>query len=55
MLAPDSNGRMRLKVLIAYSVTSSHVQTTMDYLLALKRYTDFDVAYVHVTHDADKF
>ena len=28
------------------------MQTTMDYLLALKRYSGFDASYVHVTHDA---
>lgn len=43
---------MSLRILIAYSTSGSHVQTTLDYLLALKRYTDFDVSYVHVTHDA---
>jgi hypothetical protein len=43
---------MSLRILIAYSMVSTHVQTTLDYLLALKRYSDFDVAYVHVTHGA---
>ena len=43
---------MSLRILIAYSMVSTHVQTTLDYLWALKRYTDFDVSYVHVTHGA---
>ena len=43
---------MSLRILVAYSMSSSHVQTTWDYLLALKRYSDFDVSYVHVTHNA---
>jgi hypothetical protein len=41
-----------LKVLVAYSTSSTHVQTTMDYLTALKRYSEFEVSYVHVTHNA---
>lgn len=43
---------MPLRILIAYSTSSAHVQTTLDYLWTLKRYTDFEVSYVHVTHDA---
>jgi len=41
-----------LRMLIAYSASSVHVQTTRDYLTAIKRYTDFDLFYVHVTHNA---
>jgi hypothetical protein len=43
---------MALRILIAYSMSSSYVQTTLDYLLALRRYSNLDVSYVHVTHDA---
>lgn len=43
----------RLKVLVAYSMSSTYNATTFEYLSALKRYTDFDVSYVHVTHDAE--
>jgi hypothetical protein len=31
---------------------STFTTTTLEYLLALKRYSDFDVSYVHATHDA---
>jgi hypothetical protein len=41
-----------LKILVAYSMTSTHVQTTMDYLSSLKRLGGADVSYVHVTHAA---
>ena len=43
---------MPLKVLVAYSMETSHISTTEDYLWALKRHTAFDVSYVHVTHEA---
>src|SRR2546422_322197 len=43
---------MTRKLLVAYSMTSTFVQTTMDYLLAAKRYSGYDVSYVHVTHGA---
>jgi hypothetical protein len=43
---------MTLRVLIAYSGSSTYVSTTRDYLLALKRHSNLDVSYVHVTHDA---
>lgn len=44
--------RRRLKVLAAYSMSSTFTTTTLEYLTALQRYTDFDVSYVHATHDA---
>lgn len=40
----------RKRVLVAYSSASTYVPTTMEYLLALKNFTKFDVSYVHVTH-----
>src|ERR1700758_3631232 len=43
----------RIRVLIPYSMSSTFTTTTLEYLLALKRYSDFDVSYVHVTHDAE--
>jgi hypothetical protein len=39
-------------MLVAYSMASTHVQTTLDYLLALKCHMSCDVDYVHVTHGA---
>jgi hypothetical protein len=34
-------------------MSSTFTTTTLEYLLALKRYSDFDVSYVHATHDAE--
>ena len=42
----------RLKLLVAYSATATHVQTTLDYLLSLSRNMDADVSYLHATHNA---
>jgi hypothetical protein len=42
----------RLRVLVAYSMSSSHVTTTFDYMHALSLHTDFDVTYLHVTQNA---
>ena len=43
---------MPMRVLVAYSASSTYVQTTLDYLDAIRRSTDYDVEYVHVTHGA---
>jgi hypothetical protein len=43
---------MNRKLLVAYSMTSTHVQTTLDYLRALKTNLGYDATYIHVTHDA---
>jgi hypothetical protein len=43
---------MRRKVLVAYSMSSTFTTTTLDYLRALKNFTDYEVNYVHVTHGA---
>ncbi len=43
---------MPSKLLVAYSQSSTHVQTTLDYLSAVERCADFDVSYLHVTHEA---
>jgi hypothetical protein len=40
------------RALVAYSMSSTFVQTTLDYLKAFKRFSGFDVEYVHVTHQA---
>jgi hypothetical protein len=40
------------RILVAHSMTSSYVPTTLEYLLALKNFTRYEVDYVHVTHDA---
>ncbi len=38
-----------MKMLVAYSMVSSHVQTTRDYLEAPRLYSGFDVDFLHVT------
>lgn len=44
---------MRTKrILVAYSAASTFVSTTLQHLLALKDFTDYDVRYVHATHQA---
>jgi hypothetical protein len=40
------------RILIAYSTASTYVLTTLEYLLALKTFTGYDVSYVNVTHGA---
>lgn len=40
------------RALVAYSMSSTHVQTTLDYLVAFKRFCGFDTDFVHVTHHA---
>lgn len=42
----------RKRLLVAYSMSSTFVQTTLDYLKALKGCDGYDVEYLHVTHDA---
>jgi hypothetical protein len=39
------------RILVAYSITDTYVPTTLEYLLVLKYFTDYEVHYVHVTHD----
>jgi hypothetical protein len=41
-----------LKVLVAYSMMSTFVRTTLDYLHGLKRHLGCEVKYVHVIHGA---
>lgn len=40
------------RALVAYSMSSTHVQTTFDYLIAFKRFSGFESDFVHVTHNA---
>jgi hypothetical protein len=40
------------RILVAYSMGSTFVPTTLEYLLALKNFTHYEVDYVHVTHGA---
>lgn len=40
------------RILVAYSMMSTFVSTTLEYLLALQNFTDYQVDYVHVTHGA---
>lgn len=41
------------RMLVAYSQASTHVQTTREYLKALKRFLGYEVHYIHVTHNAN--
>jgi hypothetical protein len=43
---------MGLRVLVAYSATSTHVSTTLDYLRAFQYLPDCEVKFVHCAHDA---
>jgi hypothetical protein len=43
---------MAARALVAYSSSSTHVQTTIDYLLGFQRHSGFSTSFVHVTHDA---
>lgn len=40
------------RILVAYSIASTYVPTTLEYLLTLKKFTDYQVEYIHVTHGA---
>jgi hypothetical protein len=40
------------RILVAYSMVSTYVPTTLEYLLTLKNFTNYEVDYVHVTHGA---
>ncbi|MBN8942076.1 MAG: hypothetical protein J0H01_21395 [Rhizobiales bacterium] len=40
------------RILVAYSMMSTFTPTTLEYLLAIKKFTDYQVHYIHVTHDA---
>ena len=40
------------RILVAYSMASTYVTTTLEYLLALKTFSEYDVSYVNVTHGA---
>ena len=40
------------RILVTYSKKTTFVTTTLEYLLALKNFTDYQVDYVHVTHNA---
>ena len=44
---------MDRRLLIAYSCMASYVATTAEYLKSFKRYSEYDIRYLHVTHDAD--
>jgi hypothetical protein len=52
---------MSMRMLVAYCMQSTHVETAWNYLSALKRYSVFDVEYMHVTYnvafdvDIDKY
>lgn len=40
------------RALVAYSMSSTYVQTTFDYLISFKKFSGFEVEYIHVTHNA---
>lgn len=41
------------RILVAYSMTGTHVQTTREYLESLERYSGCEVEYVHITNNAE--
>lgn len=41
-----------VRALVAYSMASTYVRTTLDYLESIKKYSGFNVDYLHVTHDS---
>jgi hypothetical protein len=41
------------RLLVAYSIDSTHIATTREYLEAFGRYSDWDVSYVNVTGDIE--
>lgn len=43
---------MTKRMLIAYSMASTHVSTTLDYLLMIQEHLGFEVDFVHATHDS---
>lgn len=43
---------MPRRALVAYSSSSTHVQTTLDYLIGFKNHSGFETSFVHATHDA---
>lgn len=45
-------GTVPRRVLVAYSKAESYTTALQEYLVALKRFTPFEVHYLHVTHDA---
>jgi hypothetical protein len=51
-MARPGQGPSRKRILVAYSASSTHVQTTLDYLTSLSRYMDADVEFLHVTNRA---
>jgi len=40
------------RMLVAYCMQSTHVETAWNYLLALKKYSEFQIDFLHVTYDA---
>lgn len=42
-----------MRVLVAYSASSTHTRTTLDYLESFARFLLADVEYIHVTHGAN--
>ncbi len=45
-------GSRPTRVLVAYSMAATYVSATLDYLLSVSKFTNFEVRYVHVTHGA---
>lgn len=43
---------MKKKILVSYSMTSTFTRTTLDYILAIKNFSDYEIQYIHVTNDA---
>src|SRR5580704_16334580 len=41
---------MSMRMLVAYCMQSTHVETAWNYLSAIKKYSEFDVDFLHVTY-----
>lgn len=45
-------GSRPTRVLVAYSMSATYVSATLDYLMSVSKFTNFEVRYLHVTHGA---
>ena len=43
---------MSIRMLVAYCMQSTHVETAWNYLSAIKKYSEFEVDFLHVTYNA---
>src|SRR5579885_2992439 len=43
---------MKPRILVAYSLQCTHIQTIFDYLCSMGQFLDAEIDYLHVTYDA---